>query len=104
MLPSASLSGIGTDGRRRALYEPVHGSAPDIAGQNKANPLAAIQSFGMALALSFDRNDDARLLDRAIDLALTEKRTADLAEDGKETVSTVGMGDAVLAALHRLTA
>ena len=104
MLPSASLSGIGTDGRRRALYEPVHGSAPDIAGQNKANPLAAIQSFGMALALSFDRDDDARLLDRAIDLALTEKRTADLAEDGKEMVSTVGMGDAVLAALHRLTA
>ena len=104
MLPSASLSGIGADGRRRALYEPVHGSAPDIAGQNKANPLAAIQSFGMALALSYDRDDDARLLDRAIDLALTEKRTADLAENGKETVSTVGMGDAVLAALHRLTA
>jgi 3-isopropylmalate dehydrogenase len=104
MLPSASLSARGPDGRRRALYEPVHGSAPDIAGQGKANPLAAIASFGMALELSYDRADDARLLDRAIDLALTEKRTADLTEAGKETVSTSGMGDAVLAALHRLTA
>jgi 3-isopropylmalate dehydrogenase len=104
MLPSASLSAIGPDGRRRALYEPVHGSAPDIAGQGKANPLAAILSLGMALELSFDRADDARLLDRAIELALADKRTADLAEAGKETVSTAGMGDAVLAALHRLTA
>jgi 3-isopropylmalate dehydrogenase len=104
MLPSASLSARGPDGRRRALYEPVHGSAPDIAGRSKANPLAAIASFGMALELSYDRADDARLLDRAIDLALTEKRTADLTEAGKDTVSTTGMGDAVLAALHRLTA
>src|SRR5258705_13667443 len=74
MLPSASLSAIGPDGRRRALYEPVHGSAPDIAGQGKANPLAAILSLGMALELSFDRADDARLLDRAIELALADKR------------------------------
>src|SRR5262249_60774436 len=77
MLPPASLSGIGLDGRRRALYEPVHGSAPDIAGQNKANPLAAIQSFGMALALSFDRDEDARPHDPPTHLALTEKRTPD---------------------------
>src|SRR5215467_5496823 len=104
MLPSASLSGIGPDGRRRALYEPVHGSAPDIAGQNKANPLAAILSFGMALELSFARAEDAQLLDRAVELALTKARTADLAEAGKDTVSTAGMGDAVLAALHQLTA
>src|SRR5215510_8507237 len=104
MLPSASLSAAGPDGRRRALYEPVHGSAPDIAGQNKANPLAAILSFGMALALSFARAEDAQLLERAVELALTRARTADLAETGKDTVSTAGMGDAVLAALHQLTA
>jgi len=104
MLPSASLSAAGPDGRRRALYEPVHGSAPDIAGQNRANPLAAILSFGMALELSFDRAADARLLDQAVERALASKRTADLAEAGKETVSTAGMGDAVLAALHQLTA
>src|SRR5712672_670318 len=104
MLPSASLSAAGPDGRRRALYEPVHGSAPDIAGQEKANPLAAMLSFGMALELSFNRGDDAKLLDQAIELALQDQRTADLAEAGKVTVSTSQMGDAVLTALHRLTA
>jgi 3-isopropylmalate dehydrogenase len=98
LLPSASL------GEHSALYEPVHGSAPDIAGQNKANPLAAILSFGMALELSFDRAEDARLLDQAVELALASKRTADLAQAGKATVSTAAMGDAVLAALHQLTA
>ena len=104
MLPSASLSAVGPDGHRRALYEPVHGSAPDIAGQGKANPLAAMLSLGMALELSFDRREDAKLLEQAVELALNTKRTADLAEAGKETVSTVGVGDAVLAALHQLTA
>jgi 3-isopropylmalate dehydrogenase len=103
MLPSASLSAPGADGRRRAFYEPVHGSAPDIAGQDKANPLGAILSFGMALELSFGRAEDARLLERAVELALSEKRTLDLAETGKQTVSTTGMGDAVLSALDRLT-
>jgi 3-isopropylmalate dehydrogenase len=104
MLPSASLSATGPDGRRRAFYEPVHGSAPDIAGQDKANPLAAILSFGMALELSFGRRDDARLLEQAVELAVSEKRTADLAEAGMPTVSTTGMGDAVLTALERMTA
>ena len=99
MLPSASLSAPGPDGRRRAFYEPVHGSAPDIAGQDKANPLGAILSFGMALELSFGRAEDARLLERAVELALSEKRTLDLAETGKQTVSTTGMGDAVISAL-----
>jgi 3-isopropylmalate dehydrogenase len=103
MLPSASLSAPDPDGRRRAFYEPVHGSAPDIAGQDKANPLGAILSFGMALELSFGRAEDARLLERAVELALSEKRTLDLAETGKQTVSTTGMGDAVLSALDRLT-
>jgi 3-isopropylmalate dehydrogenase len=102
MLPSASLSASDAEGHRRAFYEPVHGSAPDIAGQSKANPLGAIRSFGMALELSFGRRQDAQLLERAIELALADKRTADLAAPGKDTVSTTGMGDAVLAALDRL--
>jgi 3-isopropylmalate dehydrogenase len=102
MLPSASLSAEGPDGRRRALYEPIHGSAPDIAGQGKANPIAAIRSFGMALELSFNRPDDAALLEQAIELALADKRTPDIAQPGVQTVSTAGMGDAVIAALDRL--
>jgi 3-isopropylmalate dehydrogenase len=102
MLPSASMSPPDADGHRRAFYEPVHGSAPDIAGQGKANPLAAIRSFGMALELSFGRRRDAQLLEQAIELALAAKSTPDLAVPGKETVSTSGMGDAVLAALDRL--
>ena len=102
MLPSASMSPPDADGHRRAFYEPVHGSAPDIAGQGKANPLAAIRSFGMALELSFGRRRDAQLLEQAIELALAAKRTPDLAVPGKDTVSTSGMGDAVLAALDRL--
>ncbi len=104
MLPSASISDPRPDGRRRALYEPVHGSAPDIAGLGKANPLGAILSVGMALEHSFARPEDARLLEQAVNAALAGgKRTADLAEPGTEIVSTTGMGDAVLAALHALT-
>ena len=104
MLPSASISDPHSDGRRRGLYEPVHGSAPDIAGENKANPLAAILSLAMALEITFDRPEEARLLERAVEHALAAgKRTADLAEPGCEIVSTSTMGDAVLAALHALT-
>jgi 3-isopropylmalate dehydrogenase len=103
MIPSASLSDIGPNGRRKGLFEPVHGSAPDIAGQGKANPLAAILSVGMAMEMAFDRPDDARLIERAIDAALVGgKRTADIAEPGTEIVSTTGMGDAVLGELHRI--
>jgi 3-isopropylmalate dehydrogenase len=103
MLPSASLSAPGPDGRRRALYEPVHGSAPDIAGQNKANPLGAILSVAMALELSFDRADDARLLESAVGTVLSgDRRTADIARPGVPTVSTTELGDAVIAALDRL--
>ncbi len=102
MLPSASLSEPDAEGHRRAFFEPVHGSAPDIAGQDIANPLAAIRSFGMALDHIFGRRSDAQLLEQAVELALTNKRTADLAAPGKDTVSTTGMGDAVLAALDRL--
>ena len=103
MLPSASLSAPDENGRRRALYEPVHGSAPDIADQDKANPLAAIQSFAMALELSYGRAADARLLDSAIEAVLADgTRTGDIAGPGtKKLVSTSGMGNAVIAALER---
>jgi 3-isopropylmalate dehydrogenase len=102
MLPSASLSDPGPDGRRKGLYEPVHGSAPDIAGQDKANPLAAILSVAMALEMGFERPDDARLLERAVETALGYKRTADIAEPGVAVVSTTEMGSAVLSELDRL--
>jgi len=104
MLPSASLSAPDDHGRRRALYEPVHGSAPDIADQGKANPIAAIQSFAMALELSYGRKPDARLLEAAIEAVLADGvRTGDIAGPGtSKVVSTSGMGDAVIAALDRL--
>jgi 3-isopropylmalate dehydrogenase len=103
MLPSASLSTPAANGRKRGLYEPAHGSAPDIAGQNKANPLATILSLAMALDLTYGRGADAELLELAVDNVLQDKiRTADIGEAGARIVSTSGMGDAVLAELHRL--
>jgi 3-isopropylmalate dehydrogenase len=103
MLPSASLSAPRADGRARGLYEPAHGSAPDIAGQNKANPLATILSLGMALDITFGRKADAQLLGLAIENVLEKKiRTLDIGESGAKIVSTSGMGDAVLAELGRL--
>jgi 3-isopropylmalate dehydrogenase len=103
MLASASLSAATSNGRMRGLYEPAHGSAPDIAGQDKANPLATILSLGMALEMSYGRKADAQLLDRAIAGVLEKKiRTLDISEPGAQIVSTTGMGDAVLAELHRL--
>jgi 3-isopropylmalate dehydrogenase len=102
MLPSASLGDVAGEGHRKGLYEPAHGSAPDIAGQNKANPIATILSFGMALEMAFGRRDDAVLLDRAVGAVLADnKRTLDIATPDAQIVSTVGMGDAVLAALDR---
>lgn len=103
MLPSASLGAADANGRRKAMYEPVHGSAPDITGQGIANPLAMIQSFGMMLRYSFDRDADADLLDRAIgDTLANGLRTADIMQPGMERVSTSGMGEAVVGALERL--
>ena len=89
------------DGRPKALYEPVHGSAPDIAGQGKANPIACILSFAMALRYSFDQGDEAARLEAAVEKVLADGvRTADLlGEEGVTPVSTTGMGDAILAAL-----
>jgi 3-isopropylmalate dehydrogenase len=95
MLPSASI-GEGNKG----LYEPVHGSAPDIEGKDIANPLAAILSAAMLLRHSFGRKDDAARIERAVRAVLAKGyRTADIAQPGTVKVGTVAMGDAVLAAL-----
>ena len=102
MLPSASLGASDAGGRRKALYEPVHGSAPDIAGRGLANPLAAILSFTMMLRYSFDAADDAELIEGAVQDALAQGlRTADIMQDGMSRASTEAMGDAVLGALDR---
>ena len=104
MLPSASLGAKDASGRQPALYEPVHGSAPDIAGQAIANPIATIASFGMALRYSFSMPAEADLLDAAIAGALAkELRTADIMQDGMTKVSTAGMGEEICAQLERLS-
>jgi 3-isopropylmalate dehydrogenase len=102
MLPSASLGAPDAEtGRAKALYEPVHGSAPDIAGQGLANPIASIMSFAMALRYTFDRGDDADLLENAVTSVLDKGiRTADIMQDGMTQTGTTGMGDAILAALN----
>ncbi|QYX57416.1 3-isopropylmalate dehydrogenase [Roseovarius sp. SCSIO 43702] len=101
MLPSASLGAPMENGRPKALYEPVHGSAPDIAGQGKANPIACILSFAMALRYSFDKGDEAARLEAAVETVLAEgKRTADLlGPEGGTPISTSEMGDAIIGAL-----
>jgi 3-isopropylmalate dehydrogenase len=101
MLPSASLGAPMANGRPKALYEPVHGSAPDIAGQGKANPIACILSFAMALRYSFDMGAEADRIERAVEKVLADGvRTADLmGPAGGTPVGTAGMGDAILAAL-----
>ncbi len=103
MLPSASLGPLDGYGRRKALYEPVHGSAPDIAGKGIANPLGSILSVAMMLRLTLDRSEDANLLEKAVDLALFKgARTADIAEAGSRRLSSTEMGDAVLSALDQV--
>ncbi|MFN3936427.1 MAG: 3-isopropylmalate dehydrogenase [Gemmobacter sp.] len=101
MLPSASLGAPMANGRPKALYEPVHGSAPDIAGQGKANPIACILSFAMALRYSFDLGDEAARVERAVEKVLADGlRTADLmGPEGGSPVGTAAMGDAIVAAL-----
>ena len=98
MLPSASLGDVDPkSGRRKALYEPVHGSAPDIAGKGIANPIAMIGSFGMALRYSFGLHVAADRLDAAIAGVLASGfRTADIRGDAGATVSTSEMGDAIV--------
>jgi 3-isopropylmalate dehydrogenase len=101
MLPSASLGAPMENGRPKALYEPVHGSAPDIAGQGKANPIACILSFAMALRYSFDLGAEADRVEKAVEAVLADGlRTADLlGEEGTTPVSTAEIGDAIVAKL-----
>ena len=105
MLPSASLGARDPSGRQAALYEPIHGSAPDIAGKGIANPLAMILSYGMMLRYSFAMADNADLLDKAVQNVLRAGvRTADIVEKGQTPVSTAAMGEAVIKELTRLAA
>ena len=105
MLPSASLGAVDETGRRHALYEPVHGSAPDIAGTDAANPLAMLLSFSMCLRYSFDLADDADLIDSAVKNVLGNGlRTPDIMQKGATPVAGSAMGKAVLDELDRLAA
>jgi 3-isopropylmalate dehydrogenase len=102
MLPSASLGAADERGHRRALYEPVHGSAPDIAGKGGANPIATIASLAMCLRYSFSLGETADKIEAGIAKVLDEGyRTADIKQDGCRTVGTREMGDAIIAALDR---
>ncbi|CAH1658106.1 MULTISPECIES: 3-isopropylmalate dehydrogenase [unclassified Chelatococcus] len=104
MLPSAALGAVDpVTGKRRAMYEPVHGSAPDIAGQSLANPIAMIGSFAMALRYSCNLVEEADLLEKAVANVLDSGlRTRDIAARGSNATSTGEMGDAVLAELQNL--
>jgi len=106
MLASASLGETNPKtGKRKALYEPVHGSAPDIAGQGVANPIAMIASFGMALRYSFNMGKEADLIDQAIAATLAKGlRTADIMSEGGKRVGTTEMGAAIIAEMEKLAA
>jgi 3-isopropylmalate dehydrogenase len=104
MLPSASLGALDPKtGRRKAMYEPVHGSAPDIAGKGIANPIAMIASFGMALRYSFGLGEWADTVEKAIATVLDKGlRTKDIAGGGA-SIGTTQMGAAILGELQALT-
>jgi 3-isopropylmalate dehydrogenase len=106
MLPSASLGAADPKtGKRMSLYEPVHGSAPDIAGKGLANPIATIASFGMALRYSCDMVAEADLIDEAIAGVLADGlRTGDIMQPGMQQVGTTEMGAAIVAKLEKLVA
>jgi 3-isopropylmalate dehydrogenase len=100
MLPSAALGAPDDNGKRRAMYEPVHGSAPDIAGQGAANPIATIASFAMCLRYSFGLGDAADKIEKSIADVLDQGlRTGDIKQEGCKTVGTAEMGDAILASV-----
>jgi len=104
MLPSASLGAPGPNGQRKALYEPVHGSAPDIAGQRLANPSAMVLSYAMMLRYSFDMCEEAELVEQAVQNVLASGlRTADIKQEKTAPVSTDVIGDALLSELSKLT-
>ncbi len=101
LLPSASLGAKDKNGNMRSLYEPVHGSAPDIAGKGIANPIATILSFGMALRYSLDLDKEADTLEKAVQGVLDEGlRTKDILSNGTKEVSTSEMGDAIISKLQ----
>ncbi len=103
MLPSASLGAVDGMGQRRALYEPVHGSAPDIAGRRIANPIATLLSFAMMMRYSFDDAANAELIENAVQKVLAGGlRTADIMQEGTAKVSTDVMGDAILRELDKV--
>src|SRR5687768_10748345 len=103
MLPSASLGAPDANGRRKALYEPVHGSAPDIAGKDAANPLATLLSLAMMFRYSFDLGDSANLLEQAAkNVVAAGFRTGDIMAPGATRVSTTRMGDEILKELDKL--
>jgi 3-isopropylmalate dehydrogenase len=104
MLPSASLGEVDAKTKkRRALYEPVHGSAPDIAGKGLANPIAMLASFAMALRYSFAMAKEADLIDQAIAATLAKGlRTNDIRSEGTTLVGTAEMGEAVIGEIERL--
>jgi 3-isopropylmalate dehydrogenase len=105
MLPSASLGVPDANGRRRALYEPVHGSAPDIAGKGLANPLAVLLSFAMALRYSLDLPEAADSVEAAVKIVLDGGlRTADIMQPDKARVSTRVMGEAIIRELSKVAA
>jgi len=100
LLPSASLGAKDKNGNMRSMYEPVHGSAPDIAGKGIANPIATILSFSMALRYSLDLDQEADNLDQAVQKVLDDDlRTKDILSKGKKEVSTIQMGDAIISKL-----
>jgi 3-isopropylmalate dehydrogenase len=100
LLPSASLGAKDKNGKMRSMYEPIHGSAPDIAGKNIANPIASILSLSMALRYSLELDVEADLLDLAVQQVLDDGlRTKDIMSVGKKEVSTTVMGDAIIAKL-----
>jgi len=101
LLPSASLGAKNKEGNARAMYEPIHGSAPDIAGKGIANPIATILSFAMALRYSLDLDKEADALEKAVQSVLDEGlRTKDILSKGTKEVSTSKMGDAIISKLQ----
>jgi len=106
MLPSASLGEVDSKTKKRkAMYEPVHGSAPDIAGKGIANPIAMIASYGMALRYSLNMAKEADQIDQAIAAALAQGlRTADIKSERAKVVTTGQMGDAVIGEMEKLVA
>ena len=100
LLPSASLGSKDKNGKMRSMYEPIHGSAPDIAGKAVANPIASILSLSMALRYSLDLDTEAESLDLAVQQVLDDGlRTKDIMSVGKKEVGTSVMGDAIIAKL-----